>query len=376
LKEFADQLYQILTYGSIVLAVFVALLLNNRRTRKSQANLFLSILLIALAFSVLHTLFARSVLDHFSINARTIGDPTFLLIAPALWFYIRALTGSVQFNAKMLLHFIPFVFLITYFLGFKYSGNDNVFAFFWTNYHRLAYIIFWIVVVIQFSCYLFFIHRRWLAYRTLIVQEVSNTEDVDISWVKFFMTVFLVINFLFLINLIVVIHVDSISEIHHATAFIFSLSVFALGYRGVLQKELFHTNPQDKKPADAIITTPLTAENKTDQQLVDRLLNYMKEKEPFLDPELTLSTLAKQLEISRGQLSQLINEGIGDNFYNFVNRYRVEQVKKYMNDPSKGNLSMLGIALDAGFKSKSTFNLIFKRFTGLTPTEYRKNLSR
>ena len=96
-------------------------------------------------------------------------------------------------------------------------------------------------------------------------------------------------------------------------------------------------------------------------------------KKPYLDPELTLSQLAKDLSISRSQLSQLINDGIGENFYDFVNKYRVEQVKKLMIDPQVKNYNMLGIALEAGFKSKSTFNLIFKRFTGLTPTEYRKN---
>jgi AraC-like DNA-binding protein len=100
----------------------------------------------------------------------------------------------------------------------------------------------------------------------------------------------------------------------------------------------------------------------------------MQEKKSYLDPELTLSQLAKDLDIGRSQLSQLINDGIGDNFYDFINKYRVEQVKQLMTDPRVKHFSMLGIALEAGFKSKSTFNLIFKRFTGLTPTEYRKNL--
>ncbi|HTE33290.1 MAG TPA: helix-turn-helix domain-containing protein, partial [Chryseolinea sp.] len=94
---------------------------------------------------------------------------------------------------------------------------------------------------------------------------------------------------------------------------------------------------------------------------------------PYLDPELTLSQLAKDLNIGRSQLSQLINDSIGDNFYDFINKYRTEEVKRLMNDPKVKNFSLLGLALEAGFKSKSTFNLIFKRFTGLTPTAYKKN---
>ena len=109
--------------------------------------------------------------------------------------------------------------------------------------------------------------------------------------------------------------------------------------------------------------------------MITRLLFYMEQKKPYLDPELTLTQLAKDFSISRGQLSLLINEGIGDNFYDFINKYRIEAVKKLMIDPLVKNYNLFGIALEAGFKSKSTFNLIFKRFTGLTPTEYRKNLS-
>ena len=100
----------------------------------------------------------------------------------------------------------------------------------------------------------------------------------------------------------------------------------------------------------------------------------MAEKKPYLDPDLQLSSLAKEMKMTRGQLSQLINNGLGENFYDFINRHRVEEVKKLMADPDKENFSLLGIAFEAGFKSKSSFNLIFKRFTGLTPTGYRKNL--
>ena len=86
-------------------------------------------------------------------------------------------------------------------------------------------------------------------------------------------------------------------------------------------------------------------------------------------------SLSKQFGVNRNQLSQLINEGVGENFYDFINKYRVEEVKRLMADPQKQNYSLLGLALDAGFKSKSTFNLVFKRFTGLTPTEYKKNIT-
>ena len=155
-----------------------------------------------------------------------------------------------------------------------------------------------------------------------------------------------------------------------ASGIVFSLSVFALGYKGILQREIFYTD--EIKAVDIPI---INKQARPDQQLIDKLVSYMSEKKPYFDSELTLSSLAKDIGMSRSQLSQLINDGLGENFYDFVNKYRVEEVKRLMTDPQAMNFNLLGIALEAGFKSKSTFNLIFKRFTGLTPTEYRKNLS-
>jgi AraC-like DNA-binding protein len=230
-------------------------------------------------------------------------------------------------------------------------------------------------VVIQFSCYQVVIHRRWSAYQLFIRQEVSNPENLNISWVRFFMGVFLIINLFFLFSLFVVIHFDGRQWIWQLTALVFSLSVFALGYKGILQKEIFYPEVREDKrePGHAVVATP--APQKHDQVAIEKLLQHMREKKPFLDPELTLSSLARQLELGRSQLSQLINDGMGSNFYDFVNRYRVEEVKHLLADPGSKHLSLLGIALDAGFKSKSTFNLVFKRFTGLTPTEYKNNLA-
>lgn len=363
-----------MTHAGIAQAFFIVLLLNNKDVRRSRANVFLSILLVSLAFTVAHILYAGSVITHLAVEVYSVGDPTFLLIAPLLWFYASELTGQkVKFSRGLLFHFLPFLLIIMLSLCFG-SRNPGPFRDFLVQHHRLINIFFWITVVVQFSWYQVLIYRRWVAYRQLLQQEVSNTEGVSISWVHFFMGVFLVVNLFFLFSLIAVIHFRSGMWLINSIALIFSLSIFALGYKGILQKEVF---VKEERPdaGSRIAPSPGTAPNRSDQDLISKLLAYMDEKKPYLDPELTLSSLAKDLGIGRSQLSQLINDGIGDNFYDFVNKYRVEQVKKLMADPQVKHYNMLGIALEAGFKSKSTFNLIFKRFTGLTPTEYRKNIS-
>ena len=371
MKTFFNLLFQVLIYGGIIQSVFIVLLLNNKGVRKGRANIFLSVLLLALAFSISHILFAGAVLNHLSARVYSIGDPTFYLIAPLLWFYTCELTGlRIRFSWTLPFHFAPFFIIIFLSLSLHELPTGHVSQFL-AGSHRLVTIFFWVSVVTQFSWYLALVRKRWLAYQHFIEQEVSNTENVNISWVRFFMAVFLMINLLFLFSLFAVIHFQTGTWLPKATALTFSLSIFALGYKGILQKEIFQpegrTDDKSRSPIPPV-------KEKPDQALIDHVAAYMQEQKPYLDPELTLTSLAKGLNMTRSQLSQLINVGIGDNFYDFVNKYRVEQVKKLMTDPQVKNFNMLGIALEAGFKSKSTFNLIFKRFTGLTPTEYRKNL--
>lgn len=373
--DFGNKVLNILCNGGVVTAIFVVFLLNHKSVRRSRANLFLSILLVALAFSILHINYAGMVIRHFSNNLYSPGDPTFLLIAPLSWFYAVELTGQrVKFNRKLFLHFIPFLLIVFFSLSFG-SGHPKAMSIHILNLKWFLYIFFWVMVVVQFSGYQYLLHKKWLAHQQLLQQEVSNTENVNISWLKFYLIVFLIITIFFLLSLFTVIHWESRKWLPKATGLVFSFSVFALGFRGILQRDVFNTIKEEKPlvPANPVLPET-TAPAKPDQALINKLVIYMAEKKPYLDADLSLSSLAKEMKMTRGQLSQLINNGLGETFYDFINRHRVEEVKMLMADPDKANFSLLGIAFEAGFKSKSSFNLIFKRFTGLTPTGYRKNL--
>lgn len=89
--------------------------------------------------------------------------------------------------------------------------------------------------------------------------------------------------------------------------------------------------------------------------------------------ELTLKDLASALDIYPHYITQVLNTVFNQNFYDFINNYRIEEVKERLRDSQYRNLTVLAIAYDCGFNSKSTFNRIFKQKTGLTPTQYRNN---
>ncbi|MBN1797654.1 MAG: helix-turn-helix domain-containing protein [Spirochaetales bacterium] len=103
-----------------------------------------------------------------------------------------------------------------------------------------------------------------------------------------------------------------------------------------------------------------------------KLLEHMDKEEIFKDPDLSLPELAEELNIPRNHLSYVINEYAGLNFYDFINSYRVEEAKRILLKPTYQKENILNIAFDAGFKSKSTFNKIFKKHTNQTPKEFRK----
>jgi AraC-like DNA-binding protein/Tfp pilus assembly protein PilF len=103
-----------------------------------------------------------------------------------------------------------------------------------------------------------------------------------------------------------------------------------------------------------------------------QLLDYMATEKPFLDVGLSLRKLAKPLGLSPNQLSLVLNEGLGKNFNTFVNHYRVEEFKKLAKDSSRSHVTIVGLAFECGFNSKTVFNTYFKQITGLTPRKFLK----
>ena len=109
-------------------------------------------------------------------------------------------------------------------------------------------------------------------------------------------------------------------------------------------------------------------------RLLMKLEEHMRSARPWLDPELTIEDLASALGVQRHHVTQVVNELLHKNFYRFANEYRIAEVMRKLDDGEAGRLSLLGIALDSGFNSKSTFNDAFRKITGFTPSEYRKGV--
>jgi AraC-like DNA-binding protein len=112
--------------------------------------------------------------------------------------------------------------------------------------------------------------------------------------------------------------------------------------------------------------------SKKQQQLFDDIQSYVKDHKRFTDPYLSLESLAHELKISKGHLSFLINSYSGYNFSDYINAFRVDQVKEWILDHDFVNYTIESIGLESGFNSKSTFYTSFKKFTDITPSQFKQ----
>jgi AraC-like DNA-binding protein len=105
---------------------------------------------------------------------------------------------------------------------------------------------------------------------------------------------------------------------------------------------------------------------------IRKLNSYMTEEEPYLDPSLTIYDLAKKTGIPSKEVSLMINHELNQHFFDFVNGYRIRKAMDLLKDPGKKEFTVLEILYEVGFNSKSSFNTAFKKYTQITPTQYRK----
>lgn len=146
-----------------------------------------------------------------------------------------------------------------------------------------------------------------------------------------------------------------------------SMLVFGFSYLAISYPDWFRGLPE-------VLVTPaqVSREVAGDEALFDQLKNLMEAQKPFLDPELTLSKLAAQTGLQAYELSRVINRGAGCHFFEFVNQYRVQEFQRLATPATLREMTILAVAYEAGFNAKSTFNEVFKRLTGQTPSQFLK----
>lgn len=308
----------------------------------------------------------------------------FLSITPFYYLYTKSLTEEFfVFKRKYILNFIPaFVVLILSIISVNFIKNQdpkNLLSF--TNIKLLSIVIYNIQIPI-YSIFIFICLKKH--NKNIRENFAYENYQINLTWLKIFFIAFLIFSILDL-------SVYYINPYLNLTPFYFILSnlfFIFLGYFGVRQNQNYNISYyRINKYTDQIISkneSGLEKENVYDKgkhlsevksiEIFNLVLELLENKKIYRKQDLSIFDIAEELEINKTYISNAINKISGTNFNTFINIFRIEESKKILLNPEYNNITIEAIANDVGFHSKSSFNIWFKKLTGQTPSEFKKQI--
>jgi AraC-like DNA-binding protein len=327
------------------------------------------------------------------------------LLAPSFSISILYFVNPNKVFGKMeWLHFLPFIiYALAETLWNPGKESISTFTLFAIN-NEVSFLVRNILPIIALV-YLIKSYIVLVKHKANLKLIASTINQISLDWL---------VQFLFILSITIIIWFNDalfgLPYLTEATNFVYAASVFFLAYFSIKQKAIFAFKEQDIKEisemleyGDYIVETKTSpnlveasndigsitsiAKTPTDEEekpklkrlgadqvasLSVQLVGLMEKDKLFLDNDLNLPAVAEKLGISIHEASFLINETAKDNFYNFINKYRVEEAKKLLASTKMEQLNILGIAFASGFNSKTTFNTTFKRMVGISPSQYSK----
>jgi AraC-like DNA-binding protein len=373
---------------------FLALLLF-RKAGNLKANRILAILVFAYSLFILNALFVRSAFfEKYPHVAVALGELP-LLFGPLHYFYAKFLIyKQAKFSFKEWLQLFPFLISKIYTAQAFLMSAQQLFSFI-KNLQKVGdpvlNVLGWVIAV-QGLTYMIMTLGLIRKYTERIKENYSTIDEINLNWLKnitfMALAVWIVV---FVEEVLRVFHSNLLGENSQLIAMLTAVFIYALGYMGLSKSEIFlqkivtewkaegEGEKTDLKSDDQSVADRGSRKYQKSglsvdkaKRIVDSLLQLMKRERPYTDSDLTLTRLAESLKISPHNLSEAINTQLGQTFFDFINQHRVEQVKRDLSDPHKQHFTFLALGLEAGFNSKSSFNAIFKKNCGMTPSEYRR----
>lgn len=319
-------------------------------------------------------------------------DLVYFLFGPIFYFYLLKLLYHVKFlPSRWYLHFIPFLIQFFVYLPFLLQ-NNRTFLLDLMNQKQELMIIFGGsgILGLLWNIYYWNLFRRTLkTYNTEFQSKLSYEQNLSYLngvLIVMFITICVwgfTLLLMFLQNVMGFENTLIIENSVDFTWLMFSCIVYFVGYFAIQQSETFKVNPRQisifDDPMDASLssTTKVPEEENHDDMLeeIQKLEAYIESEKPYTNPKITLSELAHQLDLSTHTLSKIINDHYQQNFFDFINHYRVKEFQLLIQSPKHANLTFLALAFEVGFNSKTSFNRAFKKITNQTPREYLESFN-
>ncbi len=317
--------------------------------------------------------FTQLFLENFGINASFVIHllelPRWAML-PCLYMALRLYVSPSSQKKDILPHFIPFllflIFSTIYLIPDYFSGHSRLpelppwIRFIIQYFFTAQMVYYWIVCFFQLR-----------AHQKKLKMVSSFTEKIDLEWLRYLLIAVL---FLILIRILSIVNI----QVTYLSPVLYFVGIVILAYSTLTQKSIYFIEVRRQQESEITIKKPVTERLTVEQveELKDVVIRKTIAEKLYLDPNLTLSALSNKIGISTHELSYVINNGLEKNFYQFINELRTEEAKLLLLSEEVKYLDMLGIAIRAGFNSKTTFYTTFKKATNLTPKEYIKANSR
>ena len=323
----------------------------------------LAVWLFTIALQMLISLFNIK----FSITAFPISP---FIYAPLMYIYIRTLIDE---NPRLRSYYIAYVLpVIAFFVLAIIYRNKPILIFdqYLMNdpYRgvRFSYAILLMVSFLTYSILTFIIFGK---HKKKVKELYSYTsQKITLGWALFVSISFFVLYIgLFILGFTRVFVQNFSFDPLLVGNIILVFYSFAFSIFGYQQDLIYPAIPKEEKPKYE--RSGLKAS--TRDKIKGRLLALMVDEKLYQDPELSILEVSQKLSVPRHYVTQVLNDDLQRNFYTFINEYRIEDAKLRLRDPKYDNLTVLAIGYDAGFNSKSSFNTLFKKSVGMTPSEYR-----
>ena len=372
------------SFAALILIVF----LLSSDTRNRLSNIMLALYLVVFIQDADAQFTSVYVYTNWPILGMLISETVFLLL-PLLYLFAKA---SVYKDFKLtwfsLIHLLPMVLLHLFLIPIYYLPLANNPELVWYELLNESGFTKYIYISLhtQMFIYYFLIFRMLMRYKTILLENYASPKLDNQKWLMQFFIILFTADFISAIKNVfrfgdneTLYYVSEIIVNLANLIVLFWLVIKALKKPEVLvgiKKETLSVNQmienenQQSKTADSG-----TNNSNAQKEILEKLENHMKANEPFMDSSLSVYDLAKQIKVPSRDLSIAINYNLNKHFFDYVNEYRIKKAMEIFKNTNDDKLTVLEVLYEVGFNSKSSFNTAFKKFTGTTPSEYKKKAS-
>lgn len=372
-QKFLDFL-TVAEFSQALLLIFILLVMDKNR----KANIFFAAFLFIISSSFFTFYLFKSDYKIISALFAILAVPGISASGVFIYLYVQFITGLIEkFRVKYLLNFtVYFLSLAFYILAvYHLHGGTHEVPWFKTVIFTVLGIGF-----INSIVYIFYTLINLKKYADKIENYYSDLQKISLNWlIKITTLSFMVLSFWSFTFWLSHLRIIPKSPVFVACILLtLIVIVFITAYYLVNQPEIFRKNVEMEHVIEDTADSS-AAEKYARQSIDDRmqdkylamLTDFMETEKPYLEENITIKDLADEIDIPAHHLSIVINNRLGKNFYTFINEYRIKEAVSILNNPENSDANIIAIAFKSGFNSKSTFNSVFKKITGFTPSEYR-----